>query len=93
MQCDRKKGQTYPYCPSVWAMPSDDAPFIIKGCAELPSGRGKLIGMKLRDLNAHMKIPATTCQSLTSATAKYDFNGLSRSWSNIKGCTHMNRFR
>jgi hypothetical protein len=40
---------TDPYCPPVWTMPSDDAPFIIESCNELPARRGMAMGMILRD--------------------------------------------
>jgi hypothetical protein len=65
-----------PYCPPVWTIPSDDAPFIIESGEELPAIRGKPMEMRLRDTpqwgrdrdrEAHMKIPTRTCQSFTAA--------------------------
>jgi hypothetical protein len=64
-------------------MPSDDAPFIIESDEELPTGRGKSVGMRLQDTlrgrgwkssEAHMKMPLMTCQNFTPATAKHDIN-------------------
>ena len=35
---------TDPYCPPIWTMSSDDAPFKIESDEELPAGTGKQIG-------------------------------------------------
>ena len=44
---DGKKCGTDPYCPSVWAIPSDNAPFIIESGEELPSERGNPMAVRL----------------------------------------------
>jgi hypothetical protein len=36
---DAQKKGTYPYCPSVGAMPPDDIPFIVEGRKKFPAGR------------------------------------------------------
>ena len=77
------KVRTDPYCPSVWAMPSNDTPFIIKSGEELPAKTRKPVGMMLRDkegekaTRSHMKMPSTACQSFTTATAKDALSRLS----------------
>ena len=45
---DPKKGRTDPYCPCVWAMPSDYTQFIIETDDELPAGIGKRMGNEIR---------------------------------------------
>ena len=37
--------RTDPYYPSVWAMPSNDVPFIIKSGEELPTRPGKPVSL------------------------------------------------
>jgi hypothetical protein len=44
----KKKSETDPYCPTVLAMPPDDTPFIIESSDELPAGRRRKWGMRLR---------------------------------------------
>jgi hypothetical protein len=43
-QRDPKKRGTDPYCPSVWATPLEDAPFIIESDKKFPAGTGKRTG-------------------------------------------------
>ena len=46
MRRGQKEG-TNPYCPPVFAMPSDDAQLVIEIDEELPAGSGKKMGDKI----------------------------------------------
>jgi hypothetical protein len=76
------KIRTDPYCPSVWAVPSNHLPFVIESGKELPAGTGKPVDMRLRDTldtRSHIKIPSTACQSFTTATVEDELKGFSGS--------------